>query len=310
MTGLWSRLTTGLTKTRTAISERLQNIVPLGGRIQEETWEELEEILLAADVGFEVTEELLTAAKKERPTSVEDLKSILAEKMSEILDAGQTKESASFEPPLVILVVGVNGAGKTTSIAKLAAHYRREGKRVMLAACDTFRAAAGEQLAVWSERVGAELIAHQEGSDPGAVAFDAVQAALARRVDVLIVDTAGRLQTKKNLMQELAKIQRVLGKVRPDLPHETYLVLDATTGQNALSQARLFKEAVPITGIVLAKLDGTAKGGIVVAIQRELNIPIKWLGVGEGSDDLEAFDAQAFVGALLENSTPNSEQGS
>ena len=303
MAGLWSRLTDGLTKTRTVISERLQTLVPLGGRIKEDTWEELEEILLAADVGLEVAEELLTEIRKERPTSVQDIQRALASKMVGILETDQfaQTEPVAFEPPLVILVVGVNGVGKTTSIAKLASHYRLQGKRVMLAACDTFRAAAGEQLAIWAERTGSELIAHQDGADPGAVAFDAAQAALARRADVLIVDTAGRLQTKKNLMQELAKIQRVLAKVRPDLPHEVILVLDATTGQNALSQARLFQEAVPITGILLAKLDGTAKGGIVLAIQRELKIPIKWLGMGEKHDDLEVFEARSFVSALLES---------
>jgi len=197
------------------------------------------------------------------------------------------------------LVVGVNGVGKTTSIAKLARKFRQDGQRVILAACDTFRAAAVEQLSVWANRVGAELIAHQEGSDPAAVAYDAVQAAIARRAGVLILDTAGRLQTKTNLMQELLKIRRVLGKARPDLPQETLLVLDATTGQNALSQTRLFQEAVPLTGIILAKLDGTAKGGIAVAIQKELGVPIKWLGTGEGFDDLESFEAGAFVSALL-----------
>lgn len=303
MAGLWSRLTTGLTKTRTAITESLQNLVPVGGHIKDETWEELEEILLAADVGVEVTEELIAAVKKERAASVVDIKSALATRLEEIMKAEHSPASVSYDPPLVILVVGVNGAGKTTSIAKLAARYRQEGKKVILAACDTFRAAATEQLSVWANRVGAELIAHQEGSDPAAVAYDGVQAALARRADVLIVDTAGRLQTKKNLMYELTKIQRVLGKARSDLPQETLLVVDATTGQNALSQARLFQEAVPLTGIILAKLDGTAKGGIAVAIQRELGIPIRWLGVGEGIDDLEDFVPEAFVAALLKNPT-------
>jgi fused signal recognition particle receptor len=197
------------------------------------------------------------------------------------------------------LVVGVNGAGKTTSIAKLAARYRQEGKKVILAACDTFRAAAAEQLEVWAKRIGADLVRHQEGSDPAAVAYDALQAALARRADVLIVDTAGRLQTKKNLMAELNKIYRVLNRTRPDLPQEVLLVLDATSGQNALSQARLFKETVPLTGVVLAKLDGTAKGGVAVAIQRDLGVPIKLIGVGEGLEDLEDFDPKAFVAALL-----------
>lgn len=303
MAGLWSRLSTGLTKTRTAITDRLQNLVPTGGRIQKETWEELEEILIAADVGVEVTEELIDASKKERAASVADIKAVLASKLEEILEAGHDTPSTPHDSPLVILVVGVNGAGKTTTIAKLAARYRKEGKKVLLAACDTFRAAAGEQLLVWANRVGAEVIAHQEGSDPAAVAYDGAQAALARRADVLIVDTAGRLQTKKNLMQELAKIHRVLAKTRPDFPQETLLVVDATTGQNAMSQARLFKEAIPLTGIVLAKLDGTAKGGIAIAIQRELGIPIKWLGIGEGMDDLEDFEPKAFVAALLENST-------
>jgi fused signal recognition particle receptor len=299
---LWLRLSTGLTKTRTAIAERLQNLLPQGGRIEAETWEELEEILLAADVGVAVTEELIRAVKAERVASVADIRAALSAKLEQILQVEPGVGSTSVNSPLAILVVGVNGVGKTTSIAKLAGRYRKEGKRVILAACDTFRAAASEQLTVWANRVGADLIAHQEGSDPAAVAYDAVQAALARRADVLILDTAGRLQTKKNLMQELLKVRRVLGKARPDLPQETLLVLDATTGQNALSQARLFQEVVPLTGIILAKLDGTAKGGIAVAIQKELGIPIRWLGIGEELDDLEDFEPKAFVAALLEDS--------
>lgn len=299
MVGFWSRLSAGLAKTRNALAEKLQGIVPLGGKLREETLEDLEEILLGADVGVTVTEDLLDAVRRERVNSVEGLKAALAARLEEILAEGHAKLIKPHEPPLVILVVGVNGAGKTTSIAKLAARYRQEGKKVILAACDTFRAAAAEQLEVWAKRIGADLVRHQEGSDPAAVAYDALQAALARRADVLIVDTAGRLQTKKNLMAELNKIYRVLNRTRPDLPQEVLLVLDATSGQNALSQARLFKETVPLTGVVLAKLDGTAKGGVAVAIQRDLGVPIKLIGVGEGLEDLEDFDPKAFVAALL-----------
>lgn len=299
MAGFWARLSAGLAKTRNTITERLQEIVPLEGKVREETLEDLEAILIAADVGVGATEELLEGVRSERVGSVADLKEALARRLREILREGYAPLAESVEPPLVILVVGVNGAGKTTSIAKLAARYRKAGKRVVLAACDTFRAAAAEQLEVWARRSGAELVRHQEGSDPAAVAHDALQAALARRADVLIVDTAGRLQTKKNLMAELGKIYRVLNRVRPDLPQETLLVLDATTGQNALSQARLFKETVPLTGVILAKLDGTAKGGIAVAVQRELSLPVKLVGVGEGQDDLEDFEPDTFVSALL-----------
>ncbi|NLY49546.1 MAG: signal recognition particle-docking protein FtsY [Firmicutes bacterium] len=299
MAGFWARLSAGLAKTRNTITERLQEIVPLEGKVREETLEDLEAILIAADVGVGATEELLEGVRSERVGSVADLKEALARRLREILREGYAPLAESVEPPLVILVVGVNGAGKTTSIAKLAARYRKAGKRVVLAACDTFRAAAAEQLEVWARRSGAELVRHQEGSDPAAVAHDALQAALARRADVLIVDTAGRLQAKKNLMAELGKIYRVLNRVRPDLPQETLLVLDATTGQNALSQARLFKETVPLTGVILAKLDGTAKGGIAVAVQRELSLPVKLVGVGEGQDDLEDFEPDTFVSALL-----------
>jgi len=299
LVGIWSRLSAGLAKTRSALTEKLQGIVPLGGKLKEETLEELEEILLGADVGVTVTEDLLDAVRRERVNSAEGLKAALARRLGEILAEGHAELAASQEPPLVILVVGVNGAGKTTSIAKLAARYRREGKKVILAACDTFRAAAAEQLEVWAKRIGADVVRHQEGSDPAAVAYDALQAALARRADVLIVDTAGRLQTKKNLMAELNKIYRVLNRTRSDLPQEVLLVLDATSGQNALSQARLFKETVPLTGVVLAKLDGTAKGGMAVAVQRDLGVPIKLVGVGEGLEDLEDFDPHAFVAALL-----------
>lgn len=299
MAGFWGRLGAGLTKTRTALVERLQEIVPLGGKVKEETLEELEELLLGADVGAAATEELLAAVRRERIGSAAALKATLAKRLEELLTEGHLPLTTASEAPLVILVVGVNGAGKTTSIAKLAARFRRQGRRVMLAACDTFRAAAAEQLEVWARRVGADLIKHQEGSDPAAVAYDALQAALARRADVLIVDTAGRLQTKKNLMAELGKIYRVLNRVRPDVPQEVLLVLDATTGQNALSQARLFKETVPLTGVLIAKLDGTAKGGIAIAIQRDLGLPIKLIGVGEGLEDLEDFEPGAFVAALL-----------
>lgn len=299
MTGLWSRLKDGLAKTRMSISNRIHDVLPHGGRIKEETWKELEEILLTADVGVTVTEELIQALKAQKITSADGMRTALASNLEEMLQMKETATVADPMAPLVILVVGVNGAGKTTSIAKLAQRFRADGKRVVLAACDTFRAAAREQLGMWANLVGAELIAHQEGSDPAAVAYDSVQAALARRADVLILDTAGRLQTKRNLMQELVKIRRVLGKVRSDFPQETLLVVDATTGQNALNQARLFQEAVPLTGIILAKLDGTARGGIVFAIHKELGIPVRWLGLGEGLNDLEDFAPKDFITAML-----------
>jgi len=297
----------GLTKTRESFKTKLQNLIWLDNDITPEFWTGLEDTLLQADLGGEVTmqvvDNLRARADAERIVSPKKAEEILRQELVRVLqDAGQTAPSNGnyTAKPHVILMVGVNGAGKTTSIGKLAQHLRSQNKRVLLAAGDTFRAAAIEQLQVWGERVKVNVVAHQQGADPGAVAFDAYQSAKANNTDVLIVDTAGRLQSKTNLMKELEKISRVLQKNDPTAPHETLLVLDAVTGQNGLNQAREFKKTVPLTGIILAKLDGTAKGGIVFAIAQELKLPIKYIGTGEKIDDLAEFDAKEFVEDLFE----------
>lgn len=297
----------GLTKTRESFKTKLQNLIWLDNDITPEFWTGLEDTLVQADLGGEVTMEVVDRlrlrADAERIVSPKIAEGLLKGEFIKVLEeAGQTSPSNGTytAKPHVILMVGVNGAGKTTSIGKLAAYLRSKNQRVILAAADTFRAAAIEQLQVWGERVKVNVVAHQQGADPGAVAFDAYQSAVANKADVLIVDTAGRLQSKTNLMKELEKISRVLQKTDPTAPHETLLVLDAVTGQNGLSQAREFKKAVPLTGIILAKLDGTAKGGIVFAIAQELKLPIKYIGTGEGIDDFAQFDAQEFVDDLFE----------
>ncbi len=271
-------------------------------KIEEETWDELEELLIAADVGITTTDKLIQRVKKrikeERLSEGSQVRLALKQEMVNVLMMDKSEKS----PPVVegiqiVLVVGVNGSGKTTTIAKLAYDYKNRGKQVILAAADTFRAAAIDQLRFWGERVGVEVVAHQPGGDPGAVVFDALQAAQSRRAQVVIIDTAGRLHTKFNLMEELKKVKRVAGKY--DLPQEVLLVIDATTGQNGLVQARHFMEAVEVTAIFLTKLDGTAKGGIVLAICDELKIPITYIGVGENLDDMVAFDAEAFVEAIF-----------
>ncbi len=285
----------GLKKTHESFFEKIARITRRK-RLDDELLEELEELLITADIGVETTEYILERLKEENR---EDTFEALREIILDILK-GDNKLTVPKSRPFVISVVGVNGSGKTTTCAKLAKMLIDEGKRVVLSASDTFRAAAVEQLRAWAEKVGADIIAHSEGADPGAVAFDAVKHAKARGKDVVIIDTAGRLHTKKPLMEELRKIHRVVKKVVEDAPHETLLVIDATTGQNALMQAEIFKEAVDVTGIVVTKLDGTAKGGIVLAISRELGVPIKFVGVGEGMNDLKPFDPEAFVEALLE----------
>ncbi len=297
----------GLTKTRESFKTKLQNLIWLDNEITPEFWVDLEDTLIQADLGGEATmqivDELRARADAERLVNPKKVQALLQEEFVKVLnDAGQPEPArgAFRAKPHVILMVGVNGAGKTTSIGKLAKYFRDQNKRVLLAAGDTFRAAAIEQLQVWGERVKVNVIAHQQGADPGAVAFDAYQSAAANNVDVLIIDTAGRLQSKTNLMKELEKIARVLQKGDPTAPHETLLVLDAVTGQNGLNQAREFQKAAPLTGIVLAKLDGTAKGGIVFAIAKELKLPIKYIGTGEGIDDIAEFDAQEFVKDLFE----------
>lgn len=297
----------GLTKTRESFKTKLQNLIWLDNEITPEFWVNLEDTLIQADLGGEATmqvvDDLRARSDAERIVSPKKVEGILKEELVKVLnDAGQTAPGNGVfkAKPHTILMVGVNGAGKTTSIGKLANYFRAQNKRVLLAAGDTFRAAAIEQLQVWGERAKVNVIAHQQGADPGAVAFDAYQSALANNTDVLIIDTAGRLQSKTNLMKELEKIGRVLQKGDPTAPHETLLVLDAVTGQNGLNQAREFQKAVPLTGIVLAKLDGTAKGGIVFAIAKELKLPIKYIGTGERIDDLAEFDAQEFVNDLFE----------
>ena len=297
--GLASRFFAGLTRSREALSASLARVVG-GGQVDDEALEALEDALIGADVGVstasELTEELRVAARKGGEGL--DLREVLRSSLARRIGApGALATTAT--PPLVILVVGVNGSGKTTTIGKLAARYKREGKSVMLAAGDTFRAGAIEQLKVWGERSEVTVIAHDEGGDPAAVAFDAVKAATARGVDVLICDTAGRLQAQKTLMDELGKVTRVIGKALPGAPHEVLLVLDATIGQNALSQAAIFKEVVGVTGVALTKLDGTARGGVVVAVRERLGIPVKLVGLGEGIDDLRDFEPGAFVDALI-----------
>lgn len=300
---LFGRLKAGLAKTREGLLAKVKGVLRRGGAISESLFEELEEALIQADVGFETTlnlmERVRARVKEERLTDAAEVHPVLEACMEEALRAAPLAPVRSDGEPLVIMAVGVNGAGKTTTVGKLAARFRAQGLKVVIGAGDTFRAAAIDQLAIWAERAGADLIAQQPGSDPAAVAYDAVHAAKARRADVLLLDTAGRLQTKSNLMQELGKVSRVVERELGRKPDETLLVLDATTGQNALSQGRLFKDTVPLTGLVLTKLDGTARGGIVLAVCQELELPVKLIGIGEGIDDLRDFDPQAFVRALL-----------
>lgn len=296
----------GLTKTRTSFLGRIGNLLSRKTKIDPELLEEMEEILIQSDIGVETTLKMVAnvreRVKNEKlegtPGSITQL---LKDEMMGILGTEKQIVDVDAHKPFVIMVLGVNGTGKTTTIAKLAAKFSKEGKKVILAAADTFRAAAVDQLEIWSQRVGGlDFIKHQEGADPAAVAFDAIQAAIARGSDVVIIDTAGRLHTKKNLMEELKKIKRVADRTLPGAPHEILLVLDATTGQNAISQVRQFKEAVEVTAIALTKLDGTAKGGIVIAIKGEFGIPVKLVGVGEKLDDLEVFSPEEFVDALFE----------
>ncbi|MBP3232271.1 MAG: signal recognition particle-docking protein FtsY [Anaerovibrio sp.] len=302
--GFFDKLKKGLTKTRASITEKIEKLVIGYADIDDDLLDELEEILIMADVGVNTTDRLMEAVrkgiKKKEINSPDDLKPFLQKNISELLTKDSSDINMAKSGPTVFLVIGVNGVGKTTTIGKLSAYYKSQGKSVMLAAADTFRAAAIDQLEIWGERTGAKVIRHEENSDPAAVAYDAVKAAVARNVDVLLIDTAGRLQTKSNLMEELKKINRVIQREIPEAPHETLLVLDATTGQNAISQAKLFTEAAPISGIVLTKLDGTAKGGVVIGIKAELSMPVKWIGVGEGVDDLRPFIADDFAKALFE----------
>jgi len=300
------KFTEGLSKTRDLLVEKVEDLVRRYKKIDENFFEELEEILISADVGvntvMELIDDLRGEVRKHKIENALDLQPVLSEKLVALLrndDAQDVTLNVQDGRLNVILFVGVNGVGKTTTIGKMAHMFKQQGKKVLLAAGDTFRAAAIEQLEVWGERVGVDVVKHQQGADPAAVIYDAVQAAKSRGVDVLLCDTAGRLQNKVNLMEELSKVHRVVQRELPGAPHEVLLVLDATTGQNALNQAKTFGQSAGVTGIVLTKLDGTAKGGIVIAIRNELNIPVKYVGLGEKMDDLQPFDPEQFVHALF-----------
>ena len=301
--GFFDKLKNGLTKTRESIAKQVNNVFSVFIKVDDELFENLEEALIMADIGVEtstyIIEKLRDNVKHKHITDGNLVKEELKSIISEILSTLDTTVDTSTTPS-VILVIGVNGVGKTTSIGKIASHYKSMGKKGLLAAADTFRAAAIDQLDIWAQRSGCDIIKHQENSDPAAVVFDACTAAKARGADILICDTAGRLHNKKNLMAELAKINRVIERELPDSARETLLVLDATTGQNAVSQAKLFSEAADITGIILTKLDGTAKGGIVISIAKEQNVPVKFVGVGEGIDDLQEFNSDDFAKAIFE----------
>ena len=302
--GFFSRLVEGLTKTRNAVVSGIENVFLGYDVIDEDFYEELEETLIMGDIGIrastDIIEELRKRVKEEHLNSPAQCREVLIDTIKRKMDLGEN--AYEFENrKSVVFVIGVNGVGKTTSVGKLASQLKNEGKKVLVVAADTFRAAAIEQLEEWTKRAGVDIIAQNEGSDPGAVVFDACKAAKARNTDVMIVDTAGRLHNKKNLMEELKKINKIIEREYPDAYRETLVVLDGTTGQNALEQARVFNEAANITGIILTKLDGSAKGGIAVAIQAELSIPVKYIGVGEKIDDLHKFDSQEFVDALFSN---------
>lgn len=302
MMGFFERLKDGLQKTRKNFTERIEVLVGMSAEIDDDFLDELEMILLSADVGAKTTEKLIEAvrqaARKKEIKGTEDVVPFLKKYLTQMLtEEGQRTRISGT--PTVILVVGVNGVGKTTTIGKLANYFHLLNYKVMIAAADTFRAAASEQLEIWGKRAGCDVIKHAEGADPAAVVFDAMKAAIARKADILFIDTAGRLHNKANLMNELEKIHRVIKREIPEAPHETFLVLDATTGQNAITQAKVFTETANVTGVVLTKLDGTAKGGVVIAIREELGLPVKWIGVGEGIMDFRPFEPEKFVNALF-----------
>ena len=301
---LLEKLKSGVQKTRAGLVSALEDAIQGKKEIDADLLDELEFTLISADIGVRTTAEILDRIRervgRHQLGDAAEIKGLIREHLLEILEASERAPARVTEPPAVVLVIGVNGAGKTTTIGKLASRFKSEGRSVLLCAADTFRAAAIEQLEIWGERTGTQVIRQMAGSDPSAVLFDAVSAARARQVDYVIVDTAGRLQTKDNLMAELQKMSRTAKKVIPEAPHEVLLIIDATTGQNGLEQARKFTENSGVTGIVLTKLDGTAKGGIVVAIARELNLPIRYIGVGEKVDDLLPFDSEKFIESLFE----------
>jgi fused signal recognition particle receptor len=299
----FQRLKQGLTKSREDWAQKIGAIFQ-NRRWDDQAIESMEECLIAADVGVKATQKLMDALRKQAPSGVDDSGGEMAKRLQQAMIQMLSPKVAAKPPlsarPWVILFLGVNGVGKTTTVGKIAAQYHEAGKKVLLVAGDTFRAAAIEQLEAWGQRAGVEVIKHRPGADPSAVVFDGVQAAKSRGIDVLLIDTAGRLHTKLHLIEELKKIRRVIAREQPDAPNETYLVLDATTGQNGLQQARVFKEATDISGIVLTKLDGTAKGGVIISIQEELGVPVRYVGVGEEIEDLQPFDPARFVEALFE----------
>jgi fused signal recognition particle receptor len=306
----FQKIKDGLTKTRNNLIDKISNLLNISKTIDESFFNDLEEILIGADVGVGMTFELISRLKErvkiEKLSQPEELKFALKDELEKILKS--SFDSQNFDPfsipkdrkPFVIMIVGVNGVGKTTTVGKLAYNFKSRGKKVLIGAGDTFRAAANEQLEIWAKRAGVDIIQQQKGSDPGAVAFDTVKSALARDIDVVLIDTAGRLHTKINLMEELKKVKRVIQKLIPRAPDEIWLVLDATIGQNSIQQARQFYQALGITGLIITKLDGTAKGGVVFAIANELKIPVKFIGVGESIDDLQPFDPESFIDALFE----------
>ncbi len=297
------KLKAGLKKSRDKIGGSLKTVLTLGRRIDENLLDHLEEQLISVDIGVETSQQIIKdlrcAWNDKKITAAEDIVPFLKQDLINCWPHQDRQIKFADSPPTVIMITGVNGCGKTTSVGKLAYWFSSQGKKVVLAACDTFRAAAVEQLSIWGQRTGVQIVKHQQGSDPAAVAYDACEAALARKADILVVDTAGRLHTQQNLMRELTKIRDVITRKIPEAPHEVIQVLDATTGQNAINQTKIFTEAVNITGIMLAKLDGTAKGGIVIAIRNQVNIPVKFVGLGERPEDIEPFDPERFVEALF-----------
>ena len=298
--GFFNRLKKGLSKTRQILTTDIDELFAGGRKLDDDLLEELEELLITADVGVRTTADLLERiAKRGTIATAAEFKTALKEEILAIIDQPVPADGFPVARPKVVMVVGVNGVGKTTTIGKLAAKAKADGQKVLIGAADTFRAAAIEQLDIWAKRAGADMVKHKDNADPAAVAYDSVEAAVARKADMVFIDTAGRLHTKVNLMEELKKIHRTVGKVLPEAPHEVLLVLDATTGQNALNQAEMFNQAIGVTGIALTKLDGTARGGIAVAICDTLNLPLKYIGVGESIDDLQDFNPDRFVDALI-----------
>jgi len=306
---IWKKVAERIQKTRSVLAEGVQQVFSSGAKLDEDLLEQLEEVLIRSDVGLEtsahVIARLRALARERGVTEAEAARGLLAEVIGEILGAGAARQTLPLQPPvpgqpLVLLMVGVNGSGKTTSIGKLAWRCRQQGVKALVVACDTFRAAALEQLHIWADRAGAEIVRSQSGADPAAVAFDGVHAGQARGAGVVFIDTAGRLQTNANLMAELTKIRRVIEKAQPGAPHETLLVLDATVGQNALSQVKHFSDAAGVTGIILAKLDGSARGGVILAVAHLIGVPVRYVGLGEGIEDLEEFDPAEFARALVE----------